>query len=189
MQFLWPIEVRIFLFLLLSAVFVGVSWQALHNPRSHGFYRFLVFETILVVVLLNLPFWFTNPFSPPQLLSWALLFASIFLVCNGFFQLKKRGGNQPRRQSPENFSFENTARLVSEGIYHYVRHPMYSSLLLLGWGAAMKHLTPLTLAGALLTTLLLMITAKVEERESLAFFGASYKSYVRRTKMFIPFLF
>jgi protein-S-isoprenylcysteine O-methyltransferase Ste14 len=189
LEFFSPIMVRVALFLLFSAVLAGISWPALHNPRSHGFYRFLVFESILALVLLNLPFWFQNPYAPRQLLSWALLFTSIFLVLDGVYLLKKLGGHRHRRESPENFSFENTARLVSEGIYRYVRHPMYTSLLFLAWGAALKHLAPVALAGALLSTVLLVITAKVEERESLTFFGATYSSYVHRTKMFIPFLF
>ena len=118
-----------------------------------------------------------------------MLFTSIFLVLDGVYLLKKLGGHRHRQESPENFSFENTARLVSDGIYRYVRHPMYTSLLLLAWGAALKHLAPAALAGALICTVLLVITAKVEERESLAFFGAGYSRYVRHTKMFIPFLF
>jgi len=189
LKIFFPFIIRIALFLFISVIFTALSWRPLRNPRSHGFYRFLVFEITLILVLLNLPFWFPNPFSPPQLLSWTMLFSSIVLVMNGVYLLKKVGGNQPRQQSPENFSFENTARLVSSGIYRYIRHPMYSSLLLLAWGAALKHLTSITLAGSLLTTVLLVITAKVEERESLAFFGASYSRYVRQTKMFIPFLF
>jgi protein-S-isoprenylcysteine O-methyltransferase Ste14 len=177
------------MFLLLSAVLAGISRSSLRNPRSHGFYRLLVFESILGLILLNLPFWFRNPFSPSQLLSWTLLSASLFLVLDAVYLLKKLGGHQPREKYPENFSFENTSRLVSAGVYRYVRHPMYTSLLLLAWGAALKHLTFLTLAGALLSAVLLVVTAKVEERESLAFFGKRYQKYVQRTRMFIPFIF
>ena len=189
MELLIPKMTRLLVFLVISAVFATVSRRPLRNPFSHGFYRFLVFETILVLVLLNLPFWFSSPCSPHQLLSWLLLSASIFMVLDGVYLLKKFGGHQQRRESPENFSFENTACVVSKGIYRYVRHPMYSSLLFLAWGAALKHLTGLTLAGALLATALLVVTAKVEERESLAYFGERYGSYSRRTRMFIPFLF
>jgi protein-S-isoprenylcysteine O-methyltransferase Ste14 len=188
-ELLAPAPVRISLFLCLSAVFLLLSWRPLQNPRSHGFYRFLVFETILALILLNLPYWFYNPFSPPQLLSWAMLITSIILVFNSVYLLKKLGGQKPRQEQPENFAFENTSRLVCAGIYRYVRHPMYSSLLLLAWGTSLKHLTLTTLAGALLTTILLIITAKVEERESLAFFGDRYLSYAQGTRMFIPFLF
>jgi protein-S-isoprenylcysteine O-methyltransferase Ste14 len=33
------------------------------------------------------------------------------------------------------------------------------------------------------------VTARVEERENLRGFGAEYASYLRETRMFIPFVF
>jgi protein-S-isoprenylcysteine O-methyltransferase Ste14 len=49
---------------------------------------------------------------------------------------------------------------------------------------------PSWIAGALATivTISLIIAAKVEESENRDFFGAPYGDYMRRTKMFIPFL-
>jgi len=32
-------------------------------------------------------------------------------------------------------------------------------------------------------------TAKVEERKNIRFFGPVYEAYMKRTRMFIPFLF
>jgi protein-S-isoprenylcysteine O-methyltransferase Ste14 len=40
-----------------------------------------------------------------------------------------------------------------------------------------------------LSTGFLVATAKVEEREDVRFFGPGYESYMRQTKMFIPFVF
>lgn len=180
---------RLLIFVLISLGLTRLFRQSLRNPHCHGFYRYLAFETILALVLLNHPYWFSEPFSARQLLSWLLLLSSIVLVLNGLYLLKKFGGHQPRPETPENLRFENTASLVSQGIYRYIRHPMYSSLLFLAWGAFLKHVTLLTLAGAVLTTLLLVITARVEERESLDFFGREYQQYLRETRMFIPFLF
>ncbi len=42
---------------------------------------------------------------------------------------------------------------------------------------------------ALITSFFLILTAKIEEAENLRFFGAAYQSYMKRTKMFIPFSF
>ena len=55
---------------------------------------------------------------------------------------------------PENLAFENTVKLVEVGLYRFIRHPMYASLLLLAWGAFLKHPLFLTFGLALLTTLL-----------------------------------
>jgi protein-S-isoprenylcysteine O-methyltransferase Ste14 len=42
---------------------------------------------------------------------------------------------------------------------------------------------------ALASTLLLLATAKAEESENIRYFGPAYSEYMKRTKMFIPFLF
>ncbi|HAD05116.1 MAG: hypothetical protein A2005_02515 [Desulfuromonadales bacterium GWC2_61_20] len=175
-------------FLVGSALCIYISRKPLRNPRCHGFYRFFAFEAILVILLLNLPYWHHNLFAPYQLLSWAILLTSLAFVLSGLMQLKKEGGRQARNQQ-ENFAFENTEKLVSGGIFRYIRHPMYASLLLLAWGGLFKHLSVLGLLASVTATLALLLTGLVEERENLAFFGAPYKAYMRRSKRFIPFLF
>ncbi len=181
--------IRIGLFIICSLFFLRVSWRSLQNPGSHGFYRFFVFEGILILVLLNHPHWFTHPFSPLQVVSWVLLISSIFFVIQSLLLLKKRGGYAERQEMPENHAFENTVNVVEEGLYSYVRHPMYSSLLFLGWGAFFKQITPITTGLIILITCLLVAAARVEERENISFFGTKYEAYMKRTKMFVPFLF
>lgn len=78
--------------------------------------------------------------------------------------------------------------LVTTGIYRYIRHPMYSSLLFLAWGALLKSVTPGTLTLTGIATLTLVVTAKVEEAEDLVRFGEEYRNYMLRTRLFVPFL-
>ncbi|MBN2413724.1 isoprenylcysteine carboxylmethyltransferase family protein [candidate division KSB1 bacterium] len=180
---------RIIFFVLSSLFVVLVSWRTLHNPNSHGFYRFFAFEGILVLLFLNIPYWIRDPFSPLQILSWILLFGSIPFVFQGFILLGKRGNANINGKREENFNFENTTRLVTTGIYKYIRHPLYSSLLLLAWGAYLKHISLIATLVILLTTLCLVLTAKMEERENIAYFGESYLEYIKKSRMFIPFIF
>jgi hypothetical protein len=79
--------------------------------------------------------------------------------------------------------------LISRGIFGLIRHPMYSSLLLLGWGAFTKDITVAGTLLALATTAAVIATARVEERENLDFFGERYREYMGRTKLFIPFVY
>jgi len=181
--------IRITLFILLSIFLVVFSWRPLHNPKSHGFYRFFAFEGTLILVLLNIPFWFKNPLSPPQLVSWTFLSSSILFIVQGFHLLRKLGGSKGRVVSSENLPFENTVNLVMDGLYKYIRHPMYSSLLFLAWGAFIKHITIYGILAVLITTAFLVATAKMEERENISFFGSIYEEYIKKTKMFIPYLF
>ncbi|MBU1137456.1 MAG: isoprenylcysteine carboxylmethyltransferase family protein [Proteobacteria bacterium] len=180
--------IRVGLFIICTIFFVRFSWRALANPGTHGFYRFFVFEGILLLVLLNHPYWFRDPFSAQHLLSWCLLLTSIFFVFHSFLTLKRRGGHGEREEMPENHSFENTVHVVEEGLFRYIRHPMYSSLLFLGWGAFFKHITPLNTGLILLVSALLIAVAKVEERENIRFFGPVYEEYMQRTRMFVPWV-
>ena len=86
------------------------------------------------------------------------------------------------------FDWEHTGSLVTVGIYRYVRHPMYASLLFLTWGVLLKSVSIGTLAPAAVATLAVMVTARVEEAEDLARFGQRYSDYMARTRRFVPFV-
>jgi len=180
---------RLTLFVLGSLLMLRVSWKALKNPGVHGFYRFFVFEGILALVLLNHPYWFTDPLTPIHCLSWLLLLCSIMLIVESLRMLKKYGGLKARSDTPENLSFENTVHVVDTGLYRFIRHPMYASLLFLAWGTFLKHITLINTGLLLLITGFIVAAARVEERENRHFFGSSYVEYMRRSKMFIPWLF
>jgi len=183
------VVLRFVIFFLATIFFTVVSWRPLHNPRSHGFYRYFVFEGIAALVLYNQPVWFDRPFSPLHLVAWILLLISIVLVINSVDLLKTIGGRGKRQAAPENLSFENTQNLVVNGLYRYIRHPMYTSLLFLAWGAALKRLDFVVVVIVIVVTIMVCLTAKVEENENILFWGDSYAEYRKKTKMFIPFLF
>jgi protein-S-isoprenylcysteine O-methyltransferase Ste14 len=103
--------------------------------------------------------------------------------------LKRCGGYAARQDMPENHAFENTVNVVEEGVYSYIRHPMYSSLLFLAWGAYLKNTSFPASVLVLMVTFFLFIAARVEEGENIRFFGKSYKQYMKRSKMFVPLLF
>lgn len=84
---------------------------------------------------------------------------------------------------------EKTTTIATAGVYRYIRHPLYSSLLFLAWGVACKSPVWLNMLLALIATLFLLATARAEEAEDIRFFGPAYQEYMKRTGMFIPFLF
>jgi len=86
------------------------------------------------------------------------------------------------------FEWENTERLVTTGIYRYIRHPMYSSLLFLAWGAFLKSVSITTFVLTGVATLSLVAAAKAEEEENVTRFGQAYKVYMKRTRRFVPFV-
>lgn len=157
-----------------------MSWASLRDLRSHGFYRFFAFESILALILLNVEHWFSDPFSPRQIASWLMLLASLFLVGHGVYLLREIG----KPSGP----IENTTALVRIGAYRYIRHPLYGSLLWLAWGAFLKNLSLPGIALALIATTALIASARAEEAESLRKFGDEYGAYMKTTRMFIPFV-
>jgi len=180
--------IQLVLFFIGTIFLILVSNKSLRSPKVHGFYRFFVFEFSLTLVLLNIPYWFTDPFSFLQIISWVLLIISIYLVFQSFYSLKKFGGNRKREKESANFNFEDTTNLVRDGIYKYIRHPMYGSLLFLAPGAMFKYISIITVSLAMVIFVFLIITAKIEEKENLKYFGYDYSDYMKKTKMFIPFI-
>lgn len=173
-----------------SVLITAFSWKSLRSPWSHGFYRFFAWEFILLLLLLNVKHWFVNPFVWHQIVAWTLLFASFVPLGFGVHALRARGKPTEKREGePSLLAFEKTTELVTSGIYKYIRHPLYCSLLLLAWGIFFKLPSlPGTLL-VLMANLFLILTAKADERECAQFFGDSYRDYMRNTKMFIPYIF
>jgi protein-S-isoprenylcysteine O-methyltransferase Ste14 len=78
-------------------------------------------------------------------------------------------------------------RLVTEGVYRRVRHPMYSALLLYSVGQAL--VLPNYIAGpsyGLAMALLVALRVGPEERMMLEEFGKDYEEYMARTNRVVP---
>ena len=180
---------RWLVFLIGSVPIIWISRASLRDRNAHGFYRFFAFEAILGLIALNLPAWFRDPFSRRQLISWALLMASLLLAVHGFTLLRGAGRPDHTIEDPTRLGVEKTTRLVRSGAYRFIRHPLYASLLALAWGVFLKAPSGLGLALAAATTGAIYLTARVEEQENLRSFGTEYAETMRETRMFIPFVF
>jgi len=79
------------------------------------------------------------------------------------------------------------AQLITQGIYSYIRHPMYFSVLLIMLGVICVQIDILNIFIYALLVFVLYLKAKKEE-----FLWSNksneYKKYQKKTKMFIPFL-
>jgi len=182
--------VRVALLLAGSAAIVWLSWRSLKDSRSHGFYRFFAFELLWALILLNIPIWFRDPLSARQLVSYSLGAASIGLAIEGFRLLRLIGRPSRTVAQGTDLGFESTTTLVTVGVYRFIRHPLYASLLALVWCAYLKNPLPISrIALALGATGFLIATGVTEEKENLQHFGAAYAAYMKRTRRFIPFLF
>ena len=82
---------------------------------------------------------------------------------------------------------KNDPELVVTGPYRYVRHPIYSGLLLATAGTALAT-NLLWFIAAVVLGIYFVYSAKVEERLLMASLRSAYTSYQAKTKMLIPFV-
>ena len=96
--------VKYLIFAVLTILAILVTGKNLYNTESRKFYRFLVFESILILFLLNISYWFINPFSLAQVISWLTLCLAGYMVICGFIMIIKVG--KPKGH------LENTTKLI-----------------------------------------------------------------------------
>ena len=169
------------LFIAGSIFVIRISFPSLRKPGSHGFYRFFAWEAIWGMFLVNARGWFINQFAWYQIISWILLLTSLVPIISGVYMLRHAG-------KPTD-ALEATTQLVQSGIYRFIRHPLYASLLNLAWGIFFK--SPSLLDGCIagVATAFLYATARADEAECLVKFGEEYAGYMKKTRLFIPFVF
>jgi protein-S-isoprenylcysteine O-methyltransferase Ste14 len=78
--------------------------------------------------------------------------------------------------------------VVDTGPYAFVRHPIYTGILLAAFATAAQRGTAVAIAGAFVMTLGFWIKARLEEKFLRTELGAeAYDSYRRRVPMLVPF--
>jgi protein-S-isoprenylcysteine O-methyltransferase Ste14 len=166
------------LFVGLSLLLLVLGWRTLKTPSPRGVLRFLAFEASLGLTVLAARTWFLDALSWRQIASWVLLAASLALAVQAIVLLHRFGAPQD--------GIEGTQQLVERGVYRWIRHPLYFSLVVFGLGAWLKR--PEVWGGLILLTLAALVAAlaRVEEEENLQRFGDAYRAYLGRTWRFIP---
>lgn len=77
--------------------------------------------------------------------------------------------------------------LVTTGPYRFMRHPIYSAILLFVWTGIATHLSPISVALGLMLTAMLFLRMVFEEALVRRRYP-EYDQYASRTKRVVPFL-
>lgn len=84
---------------------------------------------------------------------------------------------------------QKNQKIITEGIYKFIRHPQYLSQILSDLGAAVALMSYITLPFVLLLEIpLFIMRANLEDKLLKKHFGDEYESYKNKTGFMIPFI-
>ena len=107
-----------------------------------------------------------------MIIGYALLFVGIGLFAQGWRQVHRS---------------RDEGRLVTEGLYAYVRHPQYTGLFIALFGEGVVHWPTLFSVGLFpIIVFAYYRLARREERNMIKQFGEAYRRYQRQVPMFFP---
>jgi protein-S-isoprenylcysteine O-methyltransferase Ste14 len=116
-----------------------------------------------------------------EILGLALLVSGYFLMSWALIRLGRNyqlGGTTPR----------STDRMVTDGPYRTIRHPMYTAALSISLGLACLIQSWAFLAVFCIYLLLILLLIPAEEQELRNAYGAQYAAYRQKTGALIPFV-
>jgi protein-S-isoprenylcysteine O-methyltransferase Ste14 len=126
-------------------------------------------------------------FEPVKLVSNHEVFIKttgwIAIVLSQIFYLAAQ--NQLGQYWNPEISVSKQHKLITEGVYSYIRHPMYTSFILLSIGL---YIIDESIASLCFVMWALLLTSRVfaEEKLLLAKFGQKYQQYQKKTGLLIP---
>lgn len=124
------------------------------------------------------------PFSESK----GLVMLGFSLVCIGFVTcILARVNLGTNWANSYEFQIKTNHELVTSGIYHYIRHPIYSGLFCMLVGGELVAQSSLVFIYVLLLGGMYW-QARREEELLKKHFGKRYVDYMSQTKMFIPFV-
>ena len=116
--------------------------------------------------------WGGDPhFGPFHILSYVFIGGGFILISAGWNVL---------------YQAQRRHMMATSGVYGHVRHPQYVGFVLVMFGFLLQWPTLLTLAMFPVLVFMYVRLARIEERESLAEFGAAYEQYMHDVPAFIP---
>ena len=175
---------------LICPIFIGGRSKD-RSPRTT---IFLVIFDLIAPIGIMLPYFeytivFQQNFSPESfevtlMLSFGVLFMIVGTIIMTLSRLILGTFGKPTVVN------SNQHTLITKGTYRYIRHPIYSSLILLIGGYSLAFFS---IASTILFLIILgpfiIYRIKAEEKQLLELFGSEYLEYMQRTKRIIPFIY
>ena len=137
---------------------------------------------LVVVQLVSLGIiFFTGPVIPQALLLKTVFIGGVLLGLWSFWEMRKSKLQATPDVAPG-------SKLIKSGPYRYIRHPMYTGLLLITISILVSYFSPLRLIAAVILTVDLLIKIQYEEKLLNKYFK-EYGRYLKHTWRLIPFIY
>jgi len=119
---------------------------------------------------------------PNNLISLILLFVAVILIVLSVWEMRINRFYQVPDVKKQN-------KLITTGVYAYIRNPMYLSQILLATSIIINNFTTYSLI--ILSFLCWIFIQKINYEEKLlqTHFGLDFKKYVTNTKKLIPYIY
>ena len=181
--------VYFFIHSLLAANFVKKKCEHI-LPFLFPYYRIL-FNVIAIaglLIMINITLsdkkllFDTN--SAINVISHFLFFSGLIVlgIASNSFDLKEFFGLNKQQMNAKN-------KLVTKGIYKYVRHPLYTGTILVTAGCFLNLPTLSVLVFLILTFIYIEIGSRLEEQKLKEEFGNEYIEYCKTVKRYFPFIY
>jgi len=166
------------------------DWMARHWPQAMAAYR-LAFNGIAALTLIPI-LWLSAAIGGDWLWRWhgygawlanglALGAVAGFVASTRYYDMDEFLGLRQLREHPS--AVADRGSFVISPFHRYVRHPWYCFGLVLVWS---RDMNAPGLVAALAITLYFVVGSHLEERKLLAWYGASYRAYMKRVAGLLP---
>lgn len=116
----------------------------------------------------------------------------ILLIIGGTFRITSR-----KTLTKAGFNMVNSCklqivenqRLITEGVYSHIRHPLYLGEISRNIGFALFFTSLYGLIVMIIANVFLIMRIRIEERMLISQFGKEYEEYMKKTKKIIPYIY
>jgi protein-S-isoprenylcysteine O-methyltransferase Ste14 len=160
---------------------LGGSWLTTYYRFTYNVFAAISFLPVLYFLSLDGGVLLYEMPGILQPIAYAIQAAMLVLMVYSVYQtgLLQFVGLKPQEDQPGQTAF------VASGMFKLVRHPIYTTSLILLWVKPIVNSS--TLIFTIIITIYILIGIQFEERRLLREFGDLYRDYKTRTPMLIPF--
>lgn len=176
-------------------IFLWLTWKtdafmmAVANEKEVREKKTIYFFAIFLILVLSLTVYdythFNEVLPRSNFLRFTGLILMFFGICIRFISLRVLG-----EFSTAELTIQKDHQLIKNGIYSYLRHPLYLGVILILLGIPIIFSSLYGLSCVIIIGLpILVYRIKIEEDALAEAFGNEYLEYIEKTKKLIPFVY